>query len=336
MAEEIDGVRPTMADVARIAGVSPALVSIVMRGVPGASDETRHRVKAIADRIGYVPDRRAQKLRQTQSRLLGVTFDLQQPFHGDLVEHVYTAAERHGYDVMLSAVAPTRDEESAVQALVRERCDVALLLGSGLGTRELTEIDARIPVVALLRSSGVDAIGSVRGDDVAGIGTAVDHLVQLGHRRIAHIDGAAAPGAEDRRQGFLAAIRRHGLDEHARVVAGGMTETEGAEGMRQLLASGEVPTAVVAFNDNSATGVLDHLLRRGIDVPGDISVVGYDDSRLSRIAHIQLTSISHDVAAVADAAVDSGLARLAGEQAEDVVLAPTLVRRRTTAVPRER
>ena len=102
--------RPTMADVARAAGISTALVSIVMRGVPGASDATRARVVRIADELGYVPDERARKLRQSRSRVLGVAFELQQPFHGDLVERLYAAAALHGYDIALSAVAPSRDE----------------------------------------------------------------------------------------------------------------------------------------------------------------------------------------------------------------------------------
>lgn len=324
-----DIARPTMADVARIAGVSPALVSIVMRGVEGASEDTRTRIKSIAESIGYVPDRRAQKLRQTSSRLLGVTFDLQQPFHGDLVEHIYTAADRLGYDVMLSAVAPSRAEPSAVQALLRERCEAALLLGSRLTAAELEEIDARVPVVELLRST--QGIASVRSDDVAGTEKAVDYLVGLGHRKIAHIDGGTSPGADDRRRGFLDGMQRHGLG--GRVVHGGITETEGAEGMRMLLQSEEQPTAVVAFNDNSATGVLDHLVRRGIDVPADVSVVGYDDSRLARIAHIQLTSVSQDVSALADAAVKSAFGRIAGGAATEVVLAPSLVKRGTVAPP---
>nr|WP_296763710.1 LacI family DNA-binding transcriptional regulator [Rhodococcus sp. (in: high G+C Gram-positive bacteria)] len=320
-----------MTDVARIAGVSPALVSIVMRGVPGASEETRTRIKAIADEIGYVPDRRAQKLRQASSRLLGVTFDLQQPFHGDLVEHIYAAADRHDYDVMLSAVAPSRAEDRAVQALLRERCEALIVIGSRLDAGELAEFSSRTPVVEALRVSGAAGIGSVRSDDAAGTEAAVDHLVELGHTRIAHIDGGNSPGADDRRRGFTDAMHRHGLE--ARVAAGGITETEGAEGMEALLADGRRPTGVVAFNDNSATGVLDHLIRRGIDVPGEISVVGYDDSRLARIAHIQLTSVSQDVEGLADAAVTSALSRIAGEAPSEIVLAPKLVVRATSGPP---
>lgn len=324
-----DSTRPTMADVARIAGVSPALVSIVMRGVEGASVDTRARIKAIADDIGYVPDRRAQKLRQASSRLIGVTFDLEQPFHSDLVEHIYSASERHGYDVTLSAVAPTRDESRAVQALLRERCEAVVLLGSHLSATDLKDIDGRAPVVELLKST--DGISSVRSDDVAGTELAVEYLIKLGHKQIAHIDGRRAPGADDRRQGFSAAMWRHGLEPV--IVDGGITETEGAEGMRTLLGSEVVPTAVVAFNDNSATGVLDLLLRRGVDVPGEISVVGYDDSRLARIAHINLTSVSQDVEGLADAAVGSVLARIGGGEPVGVVLAPKLVRRGTVAPP---
>src|SRR4051794_8967946 len=120
--------RLTLADVAEAAGVSPALVSIVLRGVPGASDETRERVKRVADDLGYVPDRRAQKLRQIRSGLVGACFELHQPFHGDLIEQLYVAAADHGYDLTLSGITPMRDERIAVGDLVRERCEAAVLL----------------------------------------------------------------------------------------------------------------------------------------------------------------------------------------------------------------
>ncbi len=151
--------RTTLADVAREAGVSVALVSIVMRDAPGASDATRARVRDVADRLGYVPDQRARLLRSADTRLLGVTFDLHQPFHGDLVEHLYAAAADQGYDVAISAVAPSRDERSAVQALRRERCDALVLLGPDLSPDDLAALGADLPTLVVARRSGTAGVG---------------------------------------------------------------------------------------------------------------------------------------------------------------------------------
>jgi DNA-binding LacI/PurR family transcriptional regulator len=327
--------RPTLADVAEAAGVSTALVSIVMRGVPGASDATRQRVKEVADRLGYVPDQRARKLRQQTSRLIGVTFGLQQPFHGDLVEHLYTAAEARGYDLAISAVAPSRAEDAAVQALLRERCEVVILLGSALPDDVLGTLATRVPLLLVARRSDVPGVASVRSDDVAGAGLAVDHLVGLGHRDIAHIDGGTAPGGADRRRGFLDAVARHGLAD-APVVAGGLTEEDGARGMRELLARPTPPTGVVAFNDRCAAGALDVLVRERVDVPGRVSVVGYDDSRLAVSPHARMTTVSQNASEMAEQAVLGAMALLHGDEPRDVVLTPHLVARSTTAAPGER
>lgn len=320
-----------MADVARAAGISIALVSIVIRGVPGASDETRRRVLRIADELGYVPDQRAQKLRRSSSRVLGVVFELQQPFHGDLVEHIYAAAARRGYEAVISAVAPSREEPTAVNALLRERCEAAILLGSRLSGEELERLARRLPTLLVARRSGLPGVGAVRSDDSLGIRLAVDHLVGLGHRRIAHIDGAGAPGSSDRRLGFLRGMADHGLQDFADVLAGGLTEEAGAGGMHYLLARQvPPPTAVIAFNDRTATGVLDVLARQGRDVPGEISVVGYDDSRLAKIPHVQMTTVSQDAPRMADAAVAAALDIVAGGTPQDTVLTPRLVERATT------
>lgn len=323
---------PTQADVARAAGVSTALVSIVMRDVPGASDETRHRIRNVADRMGYVPDERARKLRQTSSRLIGVTFDLHQPFHGDIVEHLYAASARHGYDLAISAVAPTRDESAALQALLRERCEVAVLLGSTLPDDALATTAARVPLLLVARGSSADTISSVRSNDVEGVGLAVDHLVALGHRQLVHIDGGTAPGADDRRHGFTQACRRHDLDVH--IVAGGPTETEGFRACDALLATTPTATAIVAFNDRCAAGALDLLVRRHRDVPEDISVIGYDDSRLANGPHAQMSTISQNAAEMAESAIDGALELLAGGAAHEVVLTPHLVARSTTGPAR--
>ena len=115
--------RPTLNDVAERAGVSRALVSIVMRDAPGASEQTRERVRRVADELGYRPDPRARRLREHHTKLLGVTFVAGQEFHADLVDGVYVAAEGLGYDVVLSGVTPHRDERRALRTLVDDRCD---------------------------------------------------------------------------------------------------------------------------------------------------------------------------------------------------------------------
>ena len=320
--------RTTLADVAREAGVSVALVSIVMRDAPGASDATRARVRDVADRLGYVPDQRARLLRSTDTRLLGVTFDLHQPFHGDLVEHLYAAAADHGYDVAISAVAPSRDERSAVQALRRERCDALVLLGPDLSPDELAALGADLPTLVVARRSGTPGVAAVRGDDELGVGLAVDHLVSLGHVRLVHVDGGSAPGAEERRRGFVEAARRHGLDPW--VLPGGATERDGVRATATLLEAAAPPTGVVAFNDHCASGVLDALLRARRDVPRQVSVTGYDDSRLAVARQDLMTTVSQSAREMAERAVAGALGLLAGEPARDVVLTPELVARSTT------
>ncbi|WP_307109739.1 LacI family DNA-binding transcriptional regulator [Rhodococcus sp. SORGH_AS_0303] len=322
-----------MTDVARAAGVSTALVSIVFRDSPGASDATRARVREIADELGYVRDRRASSLRQSHSRLLGVVFELQQPFHGDLVEHVYSAAARRGYEVALSAVAPSRGETAAIDSLRHDRCEATILLGSRLPEDELAALARTVPTVVVARRVDTPDTVTVRSDDVAGITLAVRHLEELGHRRIAFVDGDGAPGSEDRSAGFLDALS-HIDDSRAEVVRGGLTEDDGARAVEGLLDTEHPPTAVIAFNDRCATGVLAALVARGLAVPRDMSVIGYDDSRVAGLDHVALTTVSQDAESLADAAVDAALTLTVDDSAPSIVLTPSLVSRSTTGAPR--
>jgi len=327
--------RPTLADVAARAGVSTALVSIVMRGAPGASAATRDRVRRAAEEIGYRPDSRARLLRSSRSRLLGVVFGVQQAFHGDLVSGLYTAAEEVGYELALSAVTPARDDQRAVDSLLRDRCEALLLIGPQTPTADLTALAARLPVVVVTRQVRSSTVDVVRTADDEGLRLAVDHLVGLGHRDVVHVDGARAPGAAERRRGYLAAMRSHGLEESARIVPGGPTEDDGAAAARELLA-GPLPSAVAAFNDRCAVGVLDVLRRAGRSVPGEVSVAGYDDSRLARLSSVDLTSVAQDVGQLSTLAVRRALDRLDGVAVEqrELVVPPRLVVRSTTAPPR--
>lgn len=325
--------RPTLEDVAERAGVSRALVSIVMRDVAGASEQTRERVRRAADEIGYRPDPRARRLRQHRTKLIGVTFTAGQEFHADLVDGVYVAAEELGYDVVLSGVTPHRDEPRALRTLVDDRCEGLVLIGPEMPAGQLGDLAGRAAVVVVARRvHGVDA---VRSDDVAGAVLGMDHLVGLGHRRILYLDGGRAPGAAERRRGYRRAARAAQLPELTG--PGGLTERDGAAAAAAMLKSKALPSAVFAFNDRCALGVMDVLIRAGIDIPQQVSVLGFDDSPLAGLAHIDLTTIRQDSAGLARAAVQRLVARLDGGSVDggavDLTREPTLVVRSSTAPP---
>ncbi len=323
--------RPTLEDVAARAGVSRALVSIVMRDAPGASVHTRERVKRAADDIGYRPDPRARRLRLRRTNLIGLTFAAGQEFHADLVDGVYVAADALGYEVVLSAVTPHRDEMRAVRTLVDDRCEGLVLIGSQMRAGQLTELASRMPVVVMARRvRGVDA---VRSDDVAGATVGMEHLLGLGHRRILYLDGGGVPGAAERLRGYRRAVADAPVPEL--VWPGGLTEREGAAAATAMLESGELPDAVFAFNDRCALGVMEVLIRAGVSVPQQVSILGFDDSPLAGLAHIQLTTIRQDSVGLAAAAVARLVDRLdnadACARAVDIVRDPSLVVRGSTA-----
>ncbi|MGC9543385.1 LacI family DNA-binding transcriptional regulator [Streptomyces sp. UG1] len=330
-----DGRRPTLADVAARAGVSTALVSIVMRGAKGASPATRERVLKAAHEIGYRPDSRARLLRSNRTHLIGVQFEIREPFHTDLVEHLYAVAESAGYQIALSAVAASRSERQAVESLLGDRCEALILLGPQAPAARLAELAAMLPLVSVARRlrPAIPGVQVIRTADDEGARQAVDHLVALGHRDIAHVDGGKAPGAADRRRGYRTAMNRHGLTDSIRILPGGLTAEDGATAADTLLTTTPRPSAVLAFNDACATGVLNTFFRAGVSVPDEISVVGFDDSRLAGLPHVDLTTIAQDISRMAELAVTHVTERLEPNSTpagEDVV-APHLVIRGTTA-----
>ena len=332
--------RPTMADVATRAGVSRTLVSFILDGKPGASDETRQRVLAVAEELGYRPDSAARLLARGRSRTLGVLMDVRQLFEADLVTRIYPAAEALGYEVLLSANLPDRAESVPIEALLSHRCGSLILLGPSSEPSVLTTLAERVPVVVVGRRltglADTGRLATVRTDDAKGIRQAVAYLVELGHRDIHHVDGGTDPGSADRRKAYRAAMRSHGLSANAKVIPGSHTEQGGSSAAQVMLAEPELPTAVLAGNDRCALGLLDVFTRAGVDVPGQLSLVGYDDSHLSDNPRIDLTTVHQDAAKLAQHAVRIAVQLLEGESpaSADVVLDPSLVIRGTTAPPR--
>ncbi|MFF5516664.1 LacI family DNA-binding transcriptional regulator [Streptomyces coeruleorubidus] len=331
-----------MADVAEKAGVSRALVSIIFRNQAGAGRETRERVLRVADEIGYRPDSAARLLARGRSRTLGVMFTVQQTFHTDLITGIYPEAERLGYDVLLSGATHGRSEAKAVEALLSHRCEAVILLGPDAEPDYLAELGQRTVAVSISRrvpQAHVDFVHSAEGK---GVRQAMDHLVELGHRRIVHIDGGRGPGSAERRRAYRAAMRRHGLQAQARVIPGEHTEESGVETGRLLLAERDsgrpLPTAVLAGNDRCAMGLLMSLTRAGVEVPRDLSVVGYDDSHLSHLMPLGLTTVRQDAFLMAEHAVRFAVERLENGELppREAVLDPKLVVRGTSGpVPAE-
>jgi DNA-binding LacI/PurR family transcriptional regulator len=327
--------RPRLDDVAAAAGVSTATVSLVLRGVAGPSAATRERVLEEASRLGYRPDRAASLLASRRSRLIGVVVDIANPFHVQIVEDVQEVAERHGYDLVLSAVTRGRDERRAVETLLDSRCEALLLLGPEVPAAELADLDRQLPVVAVGRPVPSAKVDVIRAADDEGVALAVDHLVGLGHRSITYVDGGRGTIPSLRRRGYRRAMHAHGLGDRIHLVRGGDTEEDGAAAIRAVRGTDPAPTAVLTFNDRAAIGLLDALVRARVDVPADVSLVGYDDSPLARLAHVDLTTVSQNTPELTEHAVAAVIERLDGGRTEhrEVVVQPRLVVRGTTGPP---
>lgn len=317
--------RVTIVDVARAADTSVSSASVALRGEPGVSAETRRRVLATAERLGYRPDTRARMLRESRSRLLGVTYTVSQAFHAEVVEHLYRAAADTGHDLVLSAATRDRTETAAVESLYQERCAALLLISPELSEAELAAASRRVPSVVI--GSELTAVDSVRADDERGIALVVDHLVAQGHREIHYVDGGNAVLSRTRCAGYLAAMREHGLAAHTRVLDGAADEESGVAAAHRLRAAPALPTAVVAHNDMTAFGLLLALRGNGIAVPEQVSVIGYDDTRLASLSTVGLTSVSQDPARLAETAVRRAIARAEGSVVDpaEFVTSPRLV-----------
>lgn len=329
----------TIRDVAKASYTSISTVSLALSGRAGVAPETRANILAVADRLGWRPDRHASSLRRQNSRLIGLVCQVEQVFQMGLVDSLYVAARSRGLELVLAGATRHHDEHTCVDELVRERCQAMILTGSDLTEEQMSEVGQRLPTVSLGRLVQAPRVNVVVSDDRMGLGQAIDHLVSLGHHRIVHVDGGPAyPLGHSRADAYASAMADTGLADHVRIISGGSTLEHGVDAARQLLATRPLPTAVVCFNDMVAAALTRELERNGVGVPQDVSVVGFDDCSVAADPSTPLTTIAQDPQLLAEATLDLLDAALSDAATPDTatetaVVIPTRLHVRSTTGP---
>jgi DNA-binding LacI/PurR family transcriptional regulator len=312
--------RPTIADVARSAGVSKGSVSLALNGRPGVSDATRVRIMAAADELGWRPSARAKALSESRALAIGLILARDaahlaaDPFFPQLLSGIETELSGSGYVLVLSVVPDERIELETYTRLARDgRIDGVLLTDARLD-------DARYSLVAELGLAAVvighpdpaSGLPAVTSDQRTAVARAVGKLVALGHRRIAHVSGMASlVHSAERFAAWRDALLVAGLTPSG-YVESDFTHEGGADATRRLLAETQPPTAIMYSNDLMAIGGLGVARELGVRVPQDLSIIGFDDVPIAVHVHPSLTTIRQDFVFAGAAATRRLLQRLEG------------------------
>ena len=334
------GVR--LRDVAEHAGVSVKTVSNVVHGYVHVAPATRQRVQDALDELNYRPNLSARSLRRGRSGVIALALPaLDMPYFAELTRFVVQAAEARGWTVLIDQTDGLREREQVVAAGVRSHLIDGLILSPvALGVNELTRSRDETPVVLLGERIGGGAIDHVAIDNVAAARTAIEHLLDLGRRRIAVIGYQARPASDSgvaalRRRGYEETLAAHGIevDDRLTIEVGGFGRQDGAGAMRELLSLKQPPDAVFCFNDLLALGALRRMSEEGVRAPDDIAVIGLDNIEDGQFSTPTLSTVAPDKETIAFRAVEMLHERLAPESTRpprDVRVGFELIAREST------
>lgn len=330
----------TIHDVARAAGVSITTVSRALNGTGRISRITRNRVLHFAQDLGYQPNELARSLVAKSTQTIAVIVpDITNPFFPELIKGIETIASARGHLVLLCDSADDPMKAWAdLAALRRKQVDGVILAGVRLDGDRLAAVTAGWPVVTVDREVQLPSASVVQSDHRTGATMATQHLLDLGHRRIAHLGGT--PGlmvTEARRSGYVEALAHAGIDlDDSLVVPSGFLEKDGYEAANELIRRDVDFTAVFAANDLSAIGALAALEEQGLRVPSEVSVVGFDDIRLSSYIRPRLTTVRQDIFQLGARAAEILIDQFTSDTAVGVlqeIMPVDLVVRESTAPP---
>ncbi|WP_157245004.1 LacI family DNA-binding transcriptional regulator [Nonomuraea typhae] len=330
--------RPRLKDVAEHAGVSIKTVSNVVNGYPHVRPDTRARVEAAIAELRYQPNLSARNLRSGRSGVIALAVpDLSIPYFSELATKVIEVADLRGWTVLIDQTQGERDKEQLVMSGIRAQLIDGLLFSPlALTPEDVRARTDQTPMVLLGERVGGGTLDHIAVDNVAAAHLATTHLIGLGRRRIAAIGAqraARAATAEQRLRGFRQALSDAGMSEHAVAGVSDYHRADGAEAMARLLTH-TPPDAVFCFNDTLALGALRTLLSRGVRVPQDVALIGFDDIEDGRFSTPTLTTIAPDKTHIAEAAVGLLAARLAAtgpEPPQDLCAPHRLIVRESTA-----
>jgi DNA-binding LacI/PurR family transcriptional regulator len=301
-----------MADVATHVGVSRQLVGLAFNNEPGVAVKTRQRILDAAAELGYRPNTAARTLRSASTKSIGVTFHPNESAPLEILEWLYEYGHRAGYSVIVSTATPSREERRAIDELIGYRCEALILISPREDPAILRSASGHLPIVVVGRDMPDTEFDLVRSHGDDGIDTLTRHLADLGHTDIVYVHGSDMFESELRLAGYLRAMSARGLDEHVLEIRGDYTEESGASAARLLLQDEMLPTAIVCNNDQAALGLTHVLQQAGVRIPQDVSVTGFDDSRIAGLSFLDLTTARQDPEEIGAAAINAAVARISG------------------------
>ena len=327
---------PTMSDVARRAGVSRQLVSLVLRGEPGPSAASRETVLAAAAELDFHVNASARLLRQPRTQLIGVLFAVSNLFEARFVEHLADQCRAAGLGVVLGPMTEHRTTDVVLSELLSLRVEALACFNPDPESAALGRAIERVPVVWLGERATRYDVDAVRSDDDTGMRLVIEHLAALGHREIAYAGGTGGQVGPDRAQAYRDAMTRNGLAARVDQVDVGFGEEDGATAARTLLARDRLPHAVACASDQVAAGLMTVLRFAGVQVPQDVSVVGYDDSAFMSCTDPPLTTVRQPIEAIGRAAVELLVGQIEGAavSTDELFFEPEIVARGSTAAAR--
>lgn len=325
----------TIYDVARIARVSASTVSRALSGYPHVSPGTRQAVRSAAVTLRYRPNLMAQDLARGRSQTVGLLLpDTVSPFWGRLVKGIETGLREHDYSLLMASAEGSASASKALELLISHHVDgLVVAAGGNISDEDVLALTDEIPFVAVGRSLAGREDSLIRVQNSQGAYQVTQHLIALGHARIAHLSGPLwHPEARERLEGYRRALQDAGIvPDPDLLVEGDFGTPTGLIGMERLLSAGREFTAVFATSDQVALGASLALYHRGLEVPRDVSLAGFDDQPFAAYTRPPLTTVSQPLFEMGQAAVRSLIGRIQGRPVPLPTFATTLCLRESTA-----